>query len=86
MFLRAPVGTRPLADRLLPSLLLVVVLLAQAGCAVVPKNRRGYLADPTMQMSESPLEDRARRKLHSTREGAAGGDGEPAGGGCGCGN
>ena len=31
-----------------------------------------------------PLETRARQKFHSTREGAAGGTGEPAGGGCGC--
>jgi ABC-type uncharacterized transport system auxiliary subunit len=57
-----------------------------SGCAIVPKNRRQYLADPTMQASDSPLEDRARRKLHTAREGAAGGDGEPAGGGCGCSN
>lgn len=55
-------------------------------CAIVPKNRRRYLADPTMQASESPLEDRSRHKLHTAREGAAGGDGEPAGGGCGCSN
>jgi hypothetical protein len=39
-----------------------------------------------MQASDSPLEDRARRKLHTAREGAAGGDGAPAGGGCGCSN
>ncbi len=64
-------------------LLLAAIL---TGCAVVPKNRRQYLADPTMQASDSPLEDRARRKLHTAREGAAGGDGEPAGGGCGCSN
>lgn len=62
----------------------VQVLLT--GCAIVPQTRRRYLADPTMQLSESPLEDKARRKLHTAREGAAGGDGEPAGGGCGCGN
>jgi hypothetical protein len=64
----------------------VILTVLSAGCAVVPKNRRQYLADPTMQPSESALEDRSRRKLHTSREGAAGGDGEPAGGGCGCGN
>lgn len=55
-------------------------------CGFVPQNRRQYLADPTMQLSEDPLEDQALRKLHVTREGAAGGDGQAAGGGCGCGN
>jgi hypothetical protein len=64
----------------------LVLAALSSGCAIVPKNRRKYLADPTMQASDSPLEDRARRKLHTAREGAAGGDGEPAGGGCGCSN
>ena len=49
-------------------------------------NRRQYLADPTMQAQDDPLAARARAKMHTSREGAAGGDGEPAGGGCGCGN
>ncbi|HKA88867.1 MAG TPA: DUF4266 domain-containing protein [Haliangiales bacterium] len=65
---------------------LCVVFTIVAGCAIVPQTHRRWLADPTMQPTESPLEDKARRKLHTTREGAAGGDGEPAGGGCGCGN
>jgi hypothetical protein len=73
-------------SRRLSLLLVAISLLGATGCAVVPKNRRKYLADPTMQASESPLEDRARHKLHTSREGAAGGDGRPAGGGCGCGN
>jgi hypothetical protein len=64
----------------------VFLLFAVTGCAIVPQTRRRWLADPTMQPTESSLEDKARRKLHITREGAAGGDGEPAGGGCGCGN
>ncbi len=70
----------------LPWAVALAAVIATSACAVVPKNRRRYLADPTMQPSESPLEDRARRKLHTAREGAAGGDGEPAGGGCGCSN
>lgn len=58
-----------------------------AGCATVPKNRRRYLADPTMPGSETDqLERRAMRKFHTTREAAGGGDGKPAGGGCGCTN
>lgn len=63
-----------------------LALIALAGCAVVPKNRRKYLADPTMQPDEQPLREKQHGKLHNTREGAAGGDGEPAGGGCGCAN
>jgi hypothetical protein len=66
--------------------ILLVLLAATSACAIVPKNRRQYLADPTMQPSDSALEDKSRHKLHTSREGAAGGDGEPAGGGCGCGN
>lgn len=75
-----------LITRTLISLGLVAAVTAASGCAMVPKNRRRYLADPTMQTEESPLEERARHKLHTSREGAAGGDGQPAGGGCGCGN
>jgi hypothetical protein len=61
-----------------------LALLAAAGCAVVPQNRRKHLADPMMRFEVDPLEAHARQKLHSTREGAAGGDGTPAGGGCAC--
>jgi len=55
-----------------------------AGCAVVPQNRRKRLADPMMQLETDALDAYRRQKLYSTREGAAGGDGAPAGGGCGC--
>jgi Domain of unknown function (DUF4266) len=68
-------------------LLFALVLATTAtACAIVPKNRRQHLADPTMQPDEDVLRDRAHAKIHSAREGAAGGDGEPAGGGCGCSN
>ncbi len=63
-----------------------LVLLWLAGCAVVPQNRRQYLADPTMQQVECPLEAKAKRKFHTAREGSSGGDGQSAGGGCGCSN
>ena len=65
---------------------LIVIVLATASCAIVPRNRRQHLADPTMQPNEDVLRDRAHAKIHGAREGAAGGDGEPAGGGCGCSN
>jgi hypothetical protein len=67
-------------------LIVVALLVGLAACAVVPRNRRQYLADPTMQPSEDVLRDRAHSKMHTSREGASGGDGEPAGGGCGCSN
>lgn len=57
-----------------------------SACATVPQNRREALADPTMAVVDDPLEARADRKLHSSREGAAGGDAQAAGGGCACGN
>lgn len=66
------------------ALLIAVCLLG--ACKMVPKNRRQHLADPTMQPDEDPLRDKAHAKVHLAREGAAGGDGEPAGGGCGCSN
>ncbi|MBI4954418.1 MAG: DUF4266 domain-containing protein [Myxococcales bacterium] len=69
---------------LVRALALVVLGATLAGCVVVPQNRRRYLADPTM--GGDPLEEHARDKLHTAREGAAGGNGEPAGGGCGCSN
>ncbi len=60
--------------------------LVASACAVVDQNRREYLADPTMQLQDDPLEARAGPKLWTSREGAAGGDAKPAGGGCGCSN
>jgi hypothetical protein len=54
------------------------------GCVVVPQNRRAHLADPMMALSDDALSAHRKQKLYSTREGAAGGDGLSAGGGCGC--
>ena len=69
------------------SLRLVTVLLVAAlssACATVPQNRRARFADPMMSLSGEPLDAARRQKLYDSREGAAGGDGTPAGGGCGC--
>ncbi len=55
-----------------------------SGCAAVPQNRRGKFADPMMNLNDEPLDAARRQKLYTTREGAAGGDGAAAGGGCGC--
>jgi hypothetical protein len=66
--------------------LIAAVLLASvsSACATVPQNRRAHFADPMMNFSGEPLDAARRQKLYDTREGAAGGDGTPAGGGCGC--
>jgi len=62
-----------------------VALLAVSlgACAVVPQNRRAKLADPAMQ-ADDDLNAHRKRKLYTTREAAAGGDGKTAGGGCSC--
>jgi hypothetical protein len=67
--------------RALVASLLATVLV---GCATVPQNRRGRLADPMMNLSEESLDTARHQKMYDTREGAAGGDGANAGGGCGC--
>jgi hypothetical protein len=63
---------------------LLLAALALSGCAIVPQNRRARLADPMMSLTDDPLEAYRKQKLYNTREGAAGGDGAAAGGGCGC--
>lgn len=65
-------------------LLVLLFALATAGCVIVPQNRRARLADPMMSSSVDALEAHRKQKLYSTREGAAGGDGLAAGGGCAC--
>lgn len=62
----------------------IALALLLTGCAMVPQNRRGKLADPMMQISDDPTETYRKQKVYTTREGAAGGDGAAAGGGCGC--
>jgi Domain of unknown function (DUF4266) len=53
------------------------------GCAVVPQNRRANFAEPVMR-DDDALDAHRKRKLYTTREAAAGGDGKTAGGGCSC--
>jgi len=61
-----------------------LLALTVLSCATVPQNRRVHLADPMMNLADEPLDAYRRQKLYDTREGAAGGDGAAAGGGCGC--
>ena len=64
--------------------LAAILALAVSACATVPQNRRARLADPMMSLTDEPLDAARRQKLYDVREGAAGGDGASAGGGCGC--
>lgn len=68
----------------LVAILVGLASLASSGCATVPQNRRAHLADPMMSLTDEPMDAARRQKLYDTREGAAGGDGAAAGGGCGC--
>jgi Domain of unknown function (DUF4266) len=64
--------------------LLLALIGGSAGCAVVPQNRRKRLAESMMGFDADALAANKNQKFYSTREAAAGGDGAPAGGGCGC--
>ena len=63
---------------------LLAFALGSTACATVPQNRRAHFADPMMNPTGDRTDLARRQKLYDTREGAAGGDGTPAGGGCGC--
>lgn len=65
--------------------LLGLATIAAPGCVLVPRYAREHLSDPAMDPTADAIGSRELRKLHWAREGAAGGDGAPAGGGCGCG-
>lgn len=63
---------------------LSLVVSVLSACSTVPQNRRARFADPMMNVHGEPLDAARRQKLYDTREGAAGGDGTTAGGGCNC--
>lgn len=67
------------------TLLLVLFALAGAsGCNTVEYHEKGALADPAMQFIESAAQLHWQQKVQFSDEGAAGGIGTSAGGGCGC--
>lgn len=65
-------------------LLACTAVFATACIHPIGQARRARLSDPMMALSADPTETYARQKLHTSREGAAGGDGAAAGGGCAC--
>jgi len=78
------VRTLTVASRAARSIVIAVVAAGASGCVIVPQNRRGRLADPMMAFQQDSLEAHRKQKLYTSREGAAGGDGATAGGGCAC--
>lgn len=63
---------------------LILLAMGTSACVIVPQNRRAKLADPMMNLRDDATDAYRRQKLYTTREGAAGGDGAAAGGGCSC--
>ncbi len=70
---------------MLVSSLTCLLCVVAPGCVLVPRYAREHVTDPAMDPASDALGSRELRKLHWAREGAAGGDGAPAGGGCACG-
>lgn len=54
------------------------------GCRNVAPIQRQYHAHPFMSLSPDPAKDAFVDKIFESREAAAGGKGNSAGGGCGC--
>jgi len=71
----------PVKRRLLSLLLLV---LAVPACGSVPYWEKGNLADPVMAYQPDGTLTHFEHKVFQSIEGAAGGFGASAGGGCGC--
>ena len=68
---------------LLPALLFSLLNILTS-CAVVHQIDRRDLSTRKMQFDPEPEKQKALDEFHSIREGAAGGTGQSAGGGCGC--
>lgn len=65
-------------------LLVLLVPLALPGCRSVAFYEKAAFANPVMQAEPDAGETHLRQKVHYSREGAIGGIGKTAGGGCGC--
>ncbi len=64
--------------------LLPLLALALGGCAMVHQVDRGTLSQKVMQFEPMGSRQAFLNDVHSIREGASGGVGQSAGGGCGC--
>ncbi|MEZ6017719.1 MAG: DUF4266 domain-containing protein [Planctomycetota bacterium] len=65
-------------------LALTLAVASLAGCNTVEFHERRLLADPAMQETQDEAETHFLQKVRYSDEGAAGGIGTGAGGGCGC--
>ena len=74
----------PLAVRIVLAVTGLALATLLGGCAVVPQSHRAHFADPMLKEGDDSLDAHRKRKLYTTREAAAGGDGKAAGGGCSC--
>lgn len=66
------------------SVLLFFIACQISACANVAQIDRGRLAKPIMQLQPMGHQQKFVNEMHVIREGAAGGTGQNAGGGCGC--
>lgn len=69
---------------LLRALLLVLPIATAASCRTVEFYDKAAFSDPTMLHADSAAQSHWRQKVQYSDEGAAGGIGTSAGGGCGC--
>ncbi len=67
-----------------PYTIILVLLGFVCGCAMVNQVDRGAFSKKIMQFEPCPELSAFTDEVHSIREGAAGGSGQSAGGGCGC--
>jgi hypothetical protein len=63
---------------------LVLITAVLNSCATVHQIDRENLSTKKMQFEPEPGKQSAITEFHSIREGASGGTGQSAGGGCGC--
>jgi len=68
----------------LPRLLGLAVLCAVGSCNTVEFFEKGALSSPVMDLGQDPCRSAWHQKVTYATEGAAGGLGTSAGGGCGC--
>ena len=64
--------------------LFACLLLFLSGCNTVEFYEKEHISAPLMDLAENPAEVHFQQKVFYSIEGAAGGIGTSAGGGCGC--
>ncbi len=75
---------QPMVPRLVRWAVVTLLLLAAVGCKSVEFYEKRNLSDPLMALDGGPTETHFLQKTFYSREGAIGGFGSTAGGGCGC--